>query len=72
VNGDATGGDPVVYEVAIKHVGTKSLPFPVTRSLAPFDRNHRLTRQVLILLHIADEFLGDQLLGEESTAYNSD
>lgn len=72
---DRTGytvGDPVVYEVAIKHVGTKPLPFPMTRSLAPFDRNHRLTRQVLILLHIEDEFLGDQLLGEQSTAYSSD
>jgi hypothetical protein len=27
---------------------------------------------VLILLHIEDEVLGDQLLGEQSTAYSSD
>jgi hypothetical protein len=28
-----TIGDPVVYEVAIKHVGTKPLPFPMSRSV---------------------------------------
>jgi hypothetical protein len=67
-----TVDDPMVYEVAMKHVGTKPLPFPVSPTLAPFDRNHPLTRQVLILLHIDDEFLGDQLLGVESTAYSGD
>lgn len=67
-----TVGDRVVYEVALKHVGTKALPFPVAQTTTPFNRTHPLTRQVMILLHIKDNVLGDHLFGHESTAYSSD
>ena len=67
-----TIGDPVVYEVTLKNVGTKPLPFPVTQTTVPFDRAHPVTRQAVILLHINDEFLGNQLIGVECTAYSSD
>jgi hypothetical protein len=67
-----TVGDRVVYEVAIKHVGTKPFPFPVTHTTGPFSRTNPVTRQVAILLHFHDEALGDQLIGVESTAYGGD
>ena len=67
-----TVGDRVIYEVALKHVGTKPLPFPVAQTTAPFSRTHPVTRQVFFLLHFKDEILGDQLIGVESTAYSGD
>lgn len=68
-----TVGDRVIYEVALKHVGTKPLPFPVAQTTTPLSRTHPLTRQVIIALHIKDEVLGDQFFGAEGTAaYSSD
>jgi hypothetical protein len=67
-----TVGDRVVYEVALKHVGTKPLPFPVSQTTTPFSRAHPVTRRVSILLHFKDAVLGDQLIGHESTSYSAD
>jgi hypothetical protein len=64
--------DRVVYEVSLKHVGTKPLPFPVAQTTIPFNRANAVTRRVSILLHMEDEILGDQLIGHGSTAYSSD
>ena len=62
-----TVGDRVIYEIALKHVGTKPLPFPVAQTTTPFSRAHPVTGRVSILLHIKDEILGDQLIGVDST-----
>ena len=67
-----TVAERVVYEVVLKHVGTKPLPFPVAQTTAPFSRTHPITHQVMILLHINDDVVGDQLIGQGSTAYSSD
>ena len=67
-----TVGDRVIYEVALKQVGTKPLLFPVAQTTTPFSRAHPMTRRVSILLRIQDEVLGDQLIGHESTAYSGD
>lgn len=67
-----TVGDRVVYEVALTHVGTKPLPFPVARTTTPFNRTHPVTRRVSIVLHINDELVGEQFIGVETTAYSGD
>jgi hypothetical protein len=64
--------DRVVYDVALKHVGTTPVPFPMARTTTAFSRAHVVTRRVSILLHIRDDVIGDQLIGHESTAYSSD
>jgi hypothetical protein len=67
-----TVADRVFYEVALKHVGTRPLPFPIAQTTRPFSRTHPIARQVMILLHINDEVLGDQLIGQGTTAYSGD
>ena len=48
------------------------MPFPVAQATTPFSGTHPLTHQVMILLHINDEVLGDHLIGQASTTYSSD
>jgi hypothetical protein len=72
---DRTGyaiGDSVLYDVTLKHVGTKPFLFPWSRRTSEFSRVAPVTRRAAVLLTIKDEMLGSQLIGSDNVSFGAE
>jgi hypothetical protein len=65
-------GDPVFFQVTLKHVGTKPFAFPWVRDTSTFDGDRPVTQRAVLLLSLKDDVLGSQLIGDENITYGGE
>lgn len=65
-------GDGFIFELVLKHVGTKPFPFPWSRDPKIVNPNVPGARQAAFLLNFKDSVIGPQLLATENITYGAD
>ncbi len=64
-------GERFIFDVVLKHVGSKPFAFPWSRDHRGIRRSVPNARKASIMLSFKDSVLGTQLLGAENTTYGA-
>jgi hypothetical protein len=65
-------GDPVVFKIVMKHVGTEPFAFPWSMDAMQFSRDAPVTRRATFMLRLKDEMLGSQVVGDGNTTFGAE